>query len=115
MALQERFWSKVNINPTGCWLWTAAINEHGYGVIGRGERGTGNEKAHRLSFLWANGYLPERPLIVRHTCDVPACVNLEHLIAGTAKDNMQDCIRRKRFSFLPSQPGETNPAHKLTQ
>lgn len=48
---------------------------------------------HQLAFLKANGYLPE---VVRHTCDNPRCINPEHLIAGTPKDNSRDMLQRRR-------------------
>jgi hypothetical protein len=33
---------------------------------------------------------------IRHKCDNMRCVNENHLIEGTSKDNMQDCIERGR-------------------
>lgn len=33
---------------------------------------------------------------VRHKCDNPRCVNIEHLEPGTAKDNAQDMLGRGR-------------------
>lgn len=37
-----------------------------------------------------------RHIQIRHKCDNPRCVNDEHLIEGTSKQNMQDCIERGR-------------------
>lgn len=34
--------------------------------------------------------------MIRHKCDNPPCVNIEHLLKGDAKSNMQDCIDRGR-------------------
>lgn len=36
--------------------------------------------------------------MVRHTCDVPKCINPDHLILGTQKDNMQDAVNRGRIA-----------------
>lgn len=41
----------------------------------------------------------EDGLVVRHTCDNGKCVNPEHLMLGTQRDNIQDMIDRDRNSF----------------
>lgn len=48
---------------------------------------------HRRVYYEATGELPE---VVRHKCDNPRCINIEHLEGGTQKDNMQDCVQRGR-------------------
>lgn len=77
---------------SGCWLWTRATNNQGYGL------------------LWANGCLrlatrishelhigdPGR-LNVCHTCDTPACFNPDHLFLGTQKDNFADARSKGRL------------------
>ena len=52
-------------------------------------------------------------MIVRHTCDVPACVNPAHLILGTLRDNSQDMIRKNRQRGWFGA-GEKHPMSKLT-
>lgn len=47
-----------------------------------------------------------------HTCDEPRCVNPRHLYDGTAKQNMEDMHRRRRW---PSRRGELHPLCKLTE
>jgi len=49
---------------------------------------------HRKVYYESTGELPE---VVRHKCDNPRCINPDHLEGGTQKDNMQDCVRRKRL------------------
>jgi hypothetical protein len=89
----NRFWSKVHPEAlSGCWLWHGSVNKDGYGTAGgRGARTT----AHRLALAWAIGPLPPG-MVVRHKCDVPACVNPDHLLLGTHADNMKDCVDRGR-------------------
>lgn len=62
----------------------------GYATAWLGSRPT---TLHRKIFFEVNGYLPE---VVRHTCDNPRCINPEHLIAGTQKDNVADMLTRNR-------------------
>jgi hypothetical protein len=47
--------------------------------------------------------------IIRHKCDNPACINIEHLEIGTHQDNAQDRIKRNR-----SAKGIKNSNSKLT-
>ena len=48
---------------------------------------------HRKVHYMHTGEWPE---VVRHICNNPRCINPEHLIGGTQKDNMQDCISQGR-------------------
>jgi hypothetical protein len=48
-------------------------------------------------------------LIVRHTCDNKRCINPEHLILGTNKDNARDAVERDL-----AVRGERHGMHKLS-
>ena len=48
--------------------------------------------------------------VIRHTCDNSRCINPEHLLIGTALDNVRDRQERNRQS-----KGEEHPASKLTE
>jgi hypothetical protein len=48
-----------------------------------------------------------------HTCDNPACINLEHLRAATQIENMQDMVNKGRASG-GAPLGEKHGKSKLT-
>jgi hypothetical protein len=108
MDLLERFWSKVD--RTGeHWLWTRATNPAGYGVfeLNRSETASGRPKtvlAHRLSWELDHGRPPTG--IVRHQCDIPACVQPSCLIDGTQQENIDDMLAKGRGSTPPTFHGE---------
>jgi hypothetical protein len=80
---------------SGCWLWLGAINNKGYGKIGmRGWKGR-TIPAPRFSYLVF--ICDPGELNVLHRCDMPICVNPEHLFLGTQKENIRDCMAKGRF------------------
>lgn len=103
--LSDRFWEKVDrqgpVHPilgTRCWLWTGAGEPGGYGrlmMVRDGKKQV--EYAHRL--VWEiNGRVlvdDERSL---HRCDVPRCVNPDHLFIGTMRDNSIDAVIKGRWT-----------------
>lgn len=89
----QMFWSNVIVaGQNECWIWTGPISSHGYGRITHNGKRTG---AHRVSWIIANGPISEG-LHILHRCDVPKCVNPNHLFIGTAHDNMVDKIMKVR-------------------
>jgi hypothetical protein len=89
--VEARFLDKVAPpDANGCHLWTAYTDQKGYGQFRYLSR---TVKAHR----YASGMLDWPPEIVtRHLCNVPACVNPEHLTFGSNADNMHDMVEADR-------------------
>ena len=82
----------IPVTECGCWIWIGANNIRRYGSLKFEGK---NIKAHRASWLAYRGEIPN-DLHVLHTCDIPECVNPDHLFLGTARDNMQDKENKKR-------------------
>jgi len=93
----ERFTEKVETQPDGCWAWTAAHNEGGYGRFGANGK---VYAAHRWSYEYHVAPIPEG-LDLDHTChtddkECPGgvecvhrrCVNPAHLEPVTRKENI---------------------------
>jgi hypothetical protein len=100
MSQQERFESKYIPEPnSGCWLWMASCRPNGYGQFVKDGRRRPKRKvdyAHRVSWELFCGEIP-KGLQVLHKCDVPCCVNPDHLFLGTQIQNMQDCLSKGRL------------------
>lgn len=79
----ERFIDKIQFTDT-CWLWKASTNEKGYGQF----RLDGVLWiAHRLSAYWFNMCF-NFGLTVEHECRNVKCVNPDHLIQVTNRQNL---------------------------
>jgi len=109
IPIEERFPKKYIPEPnSGCWLWTEGVNACGYGTIGE----NGNSMlAHRVSYRLHRGKFPKK-MRVLHTCDMPCCVNPEHLFLGTQRDNVLD-MEQKGRAYHPN--GEAHGLSKLTE
>ena len=96
VPIATRFLSRIVKHPRpGCWLWQGFKDVHGYGVIRRGGKGGKAVLTHRYSWELHRGEIP-KGLHVLHSCDVPACVNPDHLFLGTQADNMRDMRSKGR-------------------
>lgn len=86
-SLAARFSDKWTLDPeTGCHVWTAALDNHGYGMIYHG-RHTGPRRAYRVAFELAGLDIPSG-MEVDHLCRNRRCVNIDHLEPVTAAVNI---------------------------
>jgi hypothetical protein len=103
------FWDKVSamttVSENGCHLFAGTRNHDGYGRLK-----TNGKSVFVHREVWAKhfGAIPAG-LCVCHKCDVPNCINPEHLFIGTQGDNMRDRANKGRYDAK----GEKNNASKL--
>ena len=90
-----------------CILHTGCVANSGYGLKSLNGK---TMSAHRAAYIQSNGAIPEG-MVIMHSCDNPLCVNPEHLIAGTQKENRMDCVTKGRHN---APKGENHYRAKLT-
>ena len=110
MDINIRFWSKVDKSGE-CWVWTAGRTAAGYGMFHSNTSRA--HLAHRYAFELANGPIPTG-MHVRHTCDNPPCVRIDHLVIGTHADNMRDMSERKRAATGDRHGMRLHPDRRAT-
>lgn len=92
--------------PNGCVEWDGPHNSWGYGLFWHfGIK----KRAHVVSWELIHGAMPAG-LLLRHKCDNPPCIAVEHLETGTEADNKRDMVERGR-----SARGERHSQSKLTE
>ena len=111
LAMDQAAMARAATKRDPCLLWEGRRRPDGYGMDGQ-------YRAHRLVFERMYGPIPPK-ILVCHSCDMPPCVNPEHLFLGTNKDNSDDKIRKGR---LPVYAGWRKPprlhcncGHKYTR
>lgn len=83
----------VQVPIGGCWIWTGALKDNGYGDCWIDGKIVG---AHRAFFSLLIGPIPIG-MQVCHRCDVRCCVNPHHLFIGSRSDNMRDAAAKGRL------------------
>jgi hypothetical protein len=105
--IYQRMLSKAQKNAeTGCWEFMGKRLRDGYGLVSVDGKW---HRAHRIAYGYHN---TGSPLVVRHLCHNPPCVNPAHLAAGTPKDNAMD---RKNAGRGGNLKGTNNGRSVLTE
>lgn len=101
---------KYNIDENGCHNCTShKCDKFGYPRLAfRGK----NTPMARYVYTVMKEEIPTG-LVIRHKCDNPKCINIDHLETGTRADNVMDRHTRGRTSKEPRTNGEINGMHKL--
>ena len=86
--------TKMTDGPDSCYLWKGYFSGSGYAQLYANGKKQG---VSRLLWELKRGPIPPGQ-VVRHSCDNPRCVRLEHLSLGSQKDNMQDAVQRRRIA-----------------
>jgi hypothetical protein len=93
---QLSFWERVEaqtvIDGNGCHIFTGSKDNCGYGRIHKDKKLV---RVHRAVYEKEYGLI-KKGLEVMHSCDNPACINIDHLSIGTHADNMQDMYSKNR-------------------
>jgi hypothetical protein len=91
------------VDKNGCFVCTShSRNAGGYCYYKR--EGGKRTYLHRHVYEECFGFLPEG-VLVRHSCDNPSCINPEHLLSGTDKDNAMDRVKRGRSADMRGMNG----------
>ena len=107
-TIRERLEEKSQRIPfSGCVIWMGHCDRDGYGMIR--VNGKKNQGVHRVSY--AETFGPPKKFVC-HTCDVPSCINPDHLYDGDNSQNMQDRSARGRARMAV---GEKHGCSKYTE
>lgn len=100
-SINERFDKYYEAVPwSGCWIWTGGTSgdrKYQWAQLNV-RRDNGKwipEPAYRTSWKIHRGEIPYKKWVL-HRCDVPLCVNPNHLFLGTPRDNTQDMMSKGR-------------------
>jgi hypothetical protein len=104
----ESFFDKSD----GCWIWKGSRKGPKRLQYGSFSFRDDNSVAHRFSWFIYKGDIPHS-LLVLHKCDVPLCVNPNHLFLGTHLDNERDKIAKGRHKCEKLNPDKVKELKSL--
>lgn len=100
------------ISGSGCWLWPR-LNKNGYPIAtSRGKA----RMVHRIAFEAHTG-ASLGGMDAHHTCGTSSCVNPEHVVPATRRENIAEMLERRslraRIADLEAALREVAPDHPL--
>lgn len=102
--MKELILSNIEIDPSGCWLWTGLVTKRGYGMFSVAKR---LYTPHRVSYREFKGPI-EIGNEIDHLCRVRRCVNPEHLESVTKRENI---LRGESFSAKNARKTHCKQGH----
>lgn len=101
--IPERITSRIDFQDD-CWIWTGYHNATGYPYSSLDGR---DQPAYRVVYQMVVGPIPEG-LELDHLCNVPSCVNPDHLEPVTHAENMRR-IRDRQLACRRAGHDWTDP------
>jgi hypothetical protein len=96
-SIEKGDMEKYKVSENGCWEWVGGVDKGGYGKFNVSVRSKKKTlKPHRV--MYYKEY-KEYPKLIRHTCHNRLCMNPNHLLSGSSRQNANDSkiIRDKDF------------------
>lgn len=97
----EKYAHQIQPEPnSGCWFWLGAATKArklagvGYGVVNA--RPLPLQYTHRIAYETIHGLGSAAGRMVLHSCDIPLCVNPDHLSLGDHRKNAAEAVARGR-------------------
>lgn len=88
-ARQKTRLEGINLSHNECWLWKPQrVPAHEHKIY---------DAPYRGFFIELRGPVPKH-VCLRHRCDNRRCMNPNHLVPGTHKENVRDMMRRGRHA-----------------
>lgn len=108
LEIQKEFGARPD-----CWVWTGALNHHGYGLFSSNiqkELGIG-QQVHLFTLNEYAKINTRDDLHTDHSCRFRPCSNVEHLVRMTRKDNI---LLGLGFSAVNSRKDVCDSGHEFT-
>lgn len=105
--MPPRFWRRVQLCPTGCWLWTGGKNSYGYGSYYASAK---HLSSHRAAYIALVGPI-SGGLVLDHLCRVRHCCNPTHLEPVSCRENV---MRGAGAAAIKATMTHCSRGHELT-